>query len=85
MYVVTNHFSQMGTVFCSLLPFSPRVFANVAESPELTGRIIAAIAMETREELLSRSGRVFIVADVANSLGIRDIDGRSPLSFRSYK
>nr|CDS23763.1 Dehydrogenase:reductase SDR family [Echinococcus granulosus] len=56
-----------------------------SESPELTGRIIAAIAMETREELLARSGRVFIVADVANSLGIHDIDGRSPVSFRSYK
>ncbi|VDK37328.1 unnamed protein product [Taenia asiatica] len=56
-----------------------------SESPELTGRIIAAIAMEKREELLARSGRVFVVADVANSLGIRDIDGRSPVSFRSYK
>ena len=60
-------------------------FVLTAESPELTGRIIARTAMETREELLNRSGRTIIVADAANSLGICDIDGRSPISFRSYK
>ena len=56
-----------------------------AESPELTGRIIARISMETPEELMKRSGRTFIVADEASHMGIRDIDGRSPLSFRSWK
>ncbi|VDO04839.1 unnamed protein product [Rodentolepis nana] len=66
---------------------SPHIFAHdsSSESPELTGRVIAAIAKESRSELMARSGRTFIVADVANSYGIRDIDGRTPLSFRSYK
>nr|CDS29951.1 Dehydrogenase:reductase SDR family [Hymenolepis microstoma] len=59
--------------------------SSQSESPELTGRVIAVIAKESRAELMARSGRTFIVADVANSYGIRDIDGRIPLSFRSYK
>ncbi|VDL64565.1 unnamed protein product [Hymenolepis diminuta] len=56
-----------------------------SESPELTGRVIAVIAKESRKDLMARSGRTFIVADVANNFGIRDIDGRTPVSFRSYK
>ncbi|VDD81871.1 unnamed protein product [Mesocestoides corti] len=55
------------------------------ESPEFTGRVLAEIAKESRADIMSRSGHVFVVADVASSKGIRDIDGRSPLSFRSYK
>ena len=74
-------FSKLSLIFYFLIVFLP----PLAESPELTGRIIARIAMETREELLKRSGRTVIVADAANSLGICDIDGRSPISFRSYK
>ena len=61
------------------------LFLPSAESPELTGKVIAKICMETPEEVLNRSGRTFIVADVANCLGIRDIDGRSPITFRSLK
>ena len=57
----------------------------LAESPELTGRVIAKIAMETREELLNRSGRTFVVAEEANRMGIYDIDGRYPITFRSLK
>ncbi|VDD78702.1 unnamed protein product [Mesocestoides corti] len=55
------------------------------ESPEFTGRVLAEIAKESRADIMSRSGRVFVVADVASSKGIKDIDRRSPLSFRSYK
>ncbi|VDM32212.1 unnamed protein product [Hydatigera taeniaeformis] len=76
--MMTNHLQSSSESF-------PLDIKTQSESPELTGRIIAAISMETREELLARSGRVFIVADVANSLKIKDIDGRSPISFRSYK
>ena len=60
-------------------------FVLTAESPELTGKVIARMAMESRDTLMNRSGRTFIVADVAKYMGIRDIDGRSPLSFRSWK
>ena len=41
--------------------------------------------METPKELMNRSGRTFIVADEANQMGIRDIDGRTPITFRSLK
>ncbi len=74
--------SQPEALFTYCIPPS---LPCTAESPEFTGRVVAAIAKESRADLLGRSGRVFVVADAASSYGIRDIDGRAPLSFRSYK
>ena len=47
-----------------------------SESPEFSGRVIAALADEA--EIMRRSGEVVVVAEAAAELGITDIDGRSP-------
>ncbi|BHF67861.1 hypothetical protein SprV_0301089000 [Sparganum proliferum] len=53
------------------------------ESPELSGLVIAHLLAEPKEKLLSRSGRVVLVADTALEMGIRDINGKWPVSLRS--
>jgi len=47
-----------------------------SESPEFIGRVVAALASDPR--LMDRTGKVLVAADVANELGIADIDGRTP-------
>jgi dehydrogenase/reductase SDR family member 1 len=47
-----------------------------SESPQLTGRVVAALAADA--EPTRRSGRVLVVAAVAREYGIVDIDGRQP-------
>ncbi len=51
------------------------------ESPEFTGRAIAALA--TDPERLQKTGRRLIVAELAQSYGFTDIDGTQPASLRS--
>jgi len=51
-----------------------------SESPELTGRAVAALAAD--EAALERSGRVLVVAELASEYGFTDIDGRTPRSLR---
>lgn len=46
-----------------------------SESPELTGRVISAVA---NADDLEYSGNVLVVAAVARELGIADVDGRQP-------
>ncbi|GAB46304.1 putative oxidoreductase [Gordonia terrae NBRC 100016] len=53
-----------------------------AESPEFTGRVIAALTQEP--DLIRRSGQVLIGAELADELGVTDVDGNSPPSHRSY-
>ncbi|GAA5227999.1 SDR family NAD(P)-dependent oxidoreductase [Paeniglutamicibacter antarcticus] len=53
-----------------------------AESPEFTGRVIAALAQDT--DLMKRSGKVLIGAEAAHELGIVDIDGKQPPSHRPF-
>ena len=48
-----------------------------SESPEFTGRIVAALADDPM--ILKRSGQVLIAASIGQELGIKDIDGRQPL------
>ncbi|VDM02387.1 unnamed protein product [Schistocephalus solidus] len=62
-----------------------RRLTGVRESPELTGFVIARLLDEPKGQLLSRSGRVVFVADSALQMGIRDIDGKWPLSVRSLR
>lgn len=50
------------------------------ESPEFTGRVIAALA--SSENRMSYSGRVIVGAEAAQEFGILDVDGRSPSSRR---
>jgi NAD(P)-dependent dehydrogenase (short-subunit alcohol dehydrogenase family) len=48
-----------------------------SESPEFTGRVIAALHGDPK--LLEQSGQVLVAAEVALRLGIVDIDGRQPI------
>ena len=57
--------------------------ASVAhmESPQFPGRVIAALLDDPA--LLARSGQVCIDAELGAELGVRDLDGRQPPSYRS--
>lgn len=50
------------------------------ESPQFTGRVIAALYAQ--EDLLAFSGRTFIGAELGAHLGVTDIDGSIPRSQR---
>jgi NAD(P)-dependent dehydrogenase (short-subunit alcohol dehydrogenase family) len=56
--------------------------AETAETPEFSGRVIDALAKDP--DLMDKSGRVFIGAELAQAYGIRDIDGRQPPSHREF-
>lgn len=55
-------------------------FLANAESPEFIGRVIAALHDDERR--MERSGHVLIAAEVAETLGVQDSDGRQPRSNR---
>jgi NAD(P)-dependent dehydrogenase (short-subunit alcohol dehydrogenase family) len=55
-------------------------FLANAESPAFVGRVIDALHRDPRR--MELSGRVLIVAEVAEELGIREPDGREPKSNR---
>jgi NAD(P)-dependent dehydrogenase (short-subunit alcohol dehydrogenase family) len=48
-----------------------------SESPEFIGRVIAALSAE--QNLIRRSGKVVVAAQVAKELGVLDIDGKEPI------
>ncbi|MFE6163995.1 SDR family NAD(P)-dependent oxidoreductase [Streptomyces sp. NPDC056486] len=50
------------------------------ESPQFTGRVIAALY--AADDLMQLSGRALIGAELGAHLGITDIDGSAPLSLR---
>lgn len=67
------------------LAANPDAYAELtatAESPEFTGRVIDALAKDP--DLMRRSGRVLIGAEVAEELGVKDIDDRQPPSHRPF-
>jgi NAD(P)-dependent dehydrogenase (short-subunit alcohol dehydrogenase family) len=51
-----------------------------SESPEFPGRVIDALARDP--QLMERSGQVLIGAELARELGVTDVDGKQPPSFR---
>ena len=51
------------------------------ETPDFTGRLIAAIHNDP--EMMALSGRTVIGAEQAREYGVCDIDGNSPDSLRS--
>lgn len=51
------------------------------ESPEFTGRVIAALA--GHPDRMAYSGRVLVAAELARELSVLDIDGRRPASRRA--
>lgn len=60
-----------------------RVFDAYSESPLLTGRAAAALAMDPR--VLRKTGKVQIAAEVMRRHGMLDETGRRPLSPRSFR
>ena len=59
--------------------------ASASESPEFTGRAVVALSSLSRSAMLSRSGRVEVVAELAKEFGFRDVDGAIPPSIRSLR
>jgi NAD(P)-dependent dehydrogenase (short-subunit alcohol dehydrogenase family) len=55
---------------------------EIAETPEFTGHVIAALAADP--DVLTLSGRTLIGAEVAGQYGISDAGGRRPPSVRDY-
>ncbi|MDF5719949.1 MAG: SDR family NAD(P)-dependent oxidoreductase [Rhizonema sp. PD37] len=53
------------------------------ETPLLTGRVLAALASEPN--IISRTGKVQIVAELARQYGLVDQDGNRPVSLRSLR
>ena len=51
-----------------------------SESPQFIGRAVAALAADP--ELMGKSGRVLVAADLATAYGFTDIDGAQPRSLR---
>ncbi len=57
-------------------------FLEMAESPEFTGRVIAALF--TNPERMALSGQVHIVAELAQRFGVKDVNGKEPPSHRAF-
>jgi len=57
-------------------------FIEMGESPEFTGRVIAALFADP--ERMSISGQVHIVAELAHRYGVKDVDGKEPGSPRAF-
>jgi hypothetical protein len=53
---------------------------QLTESPEFTGRVIAALDREPAK--LDYTGRVLIGAELGEKLGVLDVDGKQPKSRR---
>ena len=55
---------------------------DTAESPEFTGRVIDALARDP--QLMEKSGRVWIGAELGEAYGIADLSGNTPPSRRAF-
>ena len=51
-----------------------------SESPELTGRAVAALSADTAR--MRHTGKVCVVAELAQEYGFTDVDGKQPRSLR---
>ena len=56
--------------------------AATAESPEFTGLVIDALARDP--QLMDKSGKVWIGAELAQAYGVTESDGRQPPSHRAF-
>lgn len=56
--------------------------AQMAESPEFTGRLVAALAAHPQR--MSWTGLVLIGAELGTELGVFDVDGKAPPSHRPW-
>ena len=55
---------------------------DTCETPQFTGRVIEALYLDP--ELMSRSGKVWIGAELGEAYGVTDINGRQPPSHRAF-
>jgi len=55
-------------------------FWDIAETPEFTGHLIAALYRDPKR--MERSGQVLVGAELGQELGIKDTDGKQPPSHR---
>ena len=60
----------------NVMRFAEHFDLSNSESPEFTGRVIAALAADPH--VLDRSGQVLVAAVVAREYGITDVDGSRP-------
>lgn len=56
--------------------------AATAETPEFGGRVIDALA--STDNLMERTGKVWITAELAEELGVTDLEGAQPPSHRAF-
>jgi len=64
---------------------APEKYAELAattESPEFTGRVIDALARDP--ELMGKSGKVWIGAELGEEYGLTDLNGQLPPSHRAF-
>jgi dehydrogenase/reductase SDR family protein 1 len=59
-----------------VMRFAEHLDLTNSESPEFTGRAVAALAADP--DVMSRSGQTLVVADLAREYGYTDIDGTQP-------
>ncbi|WP_339674400.1 SDR family NAD(P)-dependent oxidoreductase [uncultured Zhongshania sp.] len=67
----------------AVIESDPELYAHLAamvESPEFTGRVIAALAADNKR--MTRSGKVWYAAELGAEYGVADVDGRLPASPR---
>jgi NAD(P)-dependent dehydrogenase (short-subunit alcohol dehydrogenase family) len=87
--VGTEHFSSLADQFNEQDTDSPMqlMFRERYnwETPLLTGRVIAHLAGESSSDIIRRTGKVQIVAELAKAYGIVDENGNSPVSLRSLR
>lgn len=55
---------------------------ETAETPEFTGRVIDALAADP--ELMQRTGKIFISAELAQEYGVTDANGKQPPSHAAF-
>ena len=58
------------------MQFAQYLDLNTSESPQFVGRTIAALVVDSN--IMEKSGRVLVVAALADEYGLKDIDGRLP-------
>jgi NAD(P)-dependent dehydrogenase (short-subunit alcohol dehydrogenase family) len=68
-----------------VLDAEPEKYADIvatAETPEFTGRVIDALARDP--QLMAKSGRVWIGAELGEQYGVVDDSGSVPVSHRAF-
>ncbi len=69
----------------AVMDAEPEKYAGLAatsEHPEFTGRVIQALADDP--DMMQRSGRVWIGAELAEQYGVVDVNGAQPPSHRAF-